>query len=374
MRLLAQLLRPVRRARTGTASPRPTANRFRPAVHELEPRLVPSTLDLTTPNALGAVNGAVFRQNADQPTGSGVIHSFVRLQAAGVEQGYNTDSRPLQFDENNSPTFTRSLNLSDVPTATVGGVTFRVFALDINQKSSAPLLSLDELRLYVGGAGNLSGYNPTTHQLAGLTPVYDLGAGNWIKLNAGLNPGSGKGDMLAYIPESAFAGAGPDDFVYLYSKFGVNNAGNGGYEEWSVASNPPADFVLPQGVAGVTGVTAAPAGLSGYVLNPFTHTAFIGFTVTLSGFDNQGNAVTLTATTDANGYYNFTNVPAGTYTLTAPIPSGYVDSGDQVGTVNGMTNGTQNYTGVISGIILNAGDNGINYDFTFMVPAAPPPA
>src|SRR4051812_11837435 len=54
------------------------------------------------------INNAVYQTVDQQPTGSGVIHSFVRIGAAnqGVVEGYNTDGRPLQFDEKESATFT----------------------------------------------------------------------------------------------------------------------------------------------------------------------------------------------------------------------------------------------------------------------------
>ncbi|HEX5269932.1 MAG TPA: hypothetical protein VFW33_05575, partial [Gemmataceae bacterium] len=214
-----------------------------PCLEALEDRLVPTgMLDLTTRGAVGDVNGAIFRQSDPQPTGTGVIRSFVRLQTsngkATVEQGYNTDNRPLQFDENNSPQFTRSLRLSDLPTEDVGGVTYRVFLLDINQKSSQPYLSLDELRLFVGDAPNLSGYQTATNQLPGAALVYDLDAGgdSWVKLDSRLNSGSGSGDMLLYVPDADFTAQGAHPYVYLYSKFGVNFAGNAGFEEWAPAT------------------------------------------------------------------------------------------------------------------------------------------
>src|SRR5205085_10008458 len=72
-------------------------------------------LDLTTPNASGTINGGYFQQTDYQPTGTGKIDSFVRIQAKGIEQGYNTDYRPLQFDEKKDPQHTRSLLLSAVP-------------------------------------------------------------------------------------------------------------------------------------------------------------------------------------------------------------------------------------------------------------------
>src|SRR5205823_2080666 len=81
------------------------------------------------------------------------------IQATGVEQGYNTSVRPLQFDENKSPVFTRSLQLSESPDVTIDGVSYHEFLLDINQSSSNPLLSLDELRVYTSNSARLSGYS-----------------------------------------------------------------------------------------------------------------------------------------------------------------------------------------------------------------------
>src|SRR5689334_22183195 len=49
-----------------------------------------TTLDLTTAGASGDINGATFTQVPMQPTGTGYIGSFLRIQNIGVEQGYNT--------------------------------------------------------------------------------------------------------------------------------------------------------------------------------------------------------------------------------------------------------------------------------------------
>lgn len=274
----------------------------RPRLELLEDRLTPSgtpTLDLTTHGAIGSINDAIFRQFDAQPTGTGVINSFVRVQSnkSAVQQGYNTDHRGVQFDENTSPQFTRSLDLASVPVVDIGGIKYREFLLDINQKASQPLLSLDELRLYIGNAPNLYGYDATTHQLAGLTPVYDLdggGADNWIKLDARLNQGSGKGDMLAYIPDSACTGG---SYVYLYSKFGVNLTPNGGFEEWAAGSAP---------------LTGATGSISGTVINQTTGSGVADVLVYLDANHNgvlDSNEVF--TYTDANGYYQFTMLATG---------------------------------------------------------------
>ena len=83
--------------------------RARLSLESLDTRDMPSAtvVDLTLPGSSGDVDGALFFQADPQPTGSGTIRSFLRIQSAAahdvVQQGFNTDARPLQFDENKSP-------------------------------------------------------------------------------------------------------------------------------------------------------------------------------------------------------------------------------------------------------------------------------
>jgi hypothetical protein len=200
------------------------------------PAIGAPTLDLTTSGSDGYINDAYFVQIDSQSTGTGVISPFVRLSTnQAVEEGYNTDARPLELDENNSPQFTRSLLLTDVPIVYIGDTFYREFLLDINQMGtvSGRLLSLDTIEIYLADAGNLTGYPGSLG-----TSIYDmdLGADSWIGLDYKLNHGSGSGDMLAYIPDDLFVGG---DYVYLYSKFGENWANNAGFEEWAVRVGEP---------------------------------------------------------------------------------------------------------------------------------------
>jgi uncharacterized repeat protein (TIGR01451 family) len=86
-----------------------------------------------------------------------------------------------------------------------------------------------------------------------------------------------------------------------------------------------------------------------------------GVTMTLTGIDYDGNAVSKTATTGANGYYQFTNLQgsnAAGYTITETPPAGYLDGKDSVGSVGGVLGSSQ-----ISKIFLNTNTAGVNYNF-----------
>jgi hypothetical protein len=191
-----------------------------------------TVLDLTTEGSYGELNGASFLQFDSIPTGSGLIDAFLRIQGHGMQQGYNSDYRPVEFDEDNSPQNNQSVLLSSIPVCTILGTEYREFLLDINQNGQ-PILSLDDLKIALHTAPDLTGFSSIF-----ASPIYDLDAGsdNWILLNYGLNGGSGQGDMLALIPNSLFTG--PDtQYLYLYAKAGENSIADDGFEEWAYGIN-----------------------------------------------------------------------------------------------------------------------------------------
>lgn len=230
-----------------------------------------------TGTAAGAIGGDFFvQQIPDQSTGTGTIHSFVRIQQTGSEQGYNTDLRPVSFDENTSPTFTRHLSLSLVPIVTINGTAYRQFLLDINQTSNNPFLSLNQLQIFQSVADRNDGTASTPS--AGNAPVAAFGAGSTeifrmnnsgdpnfteIQMDYSLNSGSGSGDMFLYVPDADF-NALFGDCVILYSQFG-NPCGefssNDGFEEWAVLLNGPGNPTpAPAGVV-LLGLGGALTGL-----------------------------------------------------------------------------------------------------------------
>ena len=212
---------------------------------KIKPLVVAQTeVDLTAANSSATIDGVTFQKSDPDPTGTGVIRSFVRLQSPGnetTESGHNTDDRPLQNDENNSPQFTRSLLLDDLAVFDVGGTDYYKLLLDLNEPNGGDksLISLDEFELYQAASPTLNGYDATTKFGADATLVYDLDAGmdRYLKLDD-TSSGSGSGDLFAYVPTSIFSGAG--DYLYLYSSFGAEFAAEGGFEEWAAITGDDA--------------------------------------------------------------------------------------------------------------------------------------
>lgn len=198
----------------------------------------------------GTANGTILdATSAPTTVGTGVIDSFVRIQADGSEQGYNTNANNV--DDNKGGIFTHSLLLSDLDSTTKAG--YYTFLLDINQTGAAPLLSLDAIQFYVASSGNLSqtgtpgpgatlkySFQTATSAVCTGSGVCNNASGNTqneILLNYSNNSGSGNGfDMFLYVPTGVFSGVSSSSFVYLYSAFGGLGgtfATNDGFEEWA---------------------------------------------------------------------------------------------------------------------------------------------
>ena len=296
-----------------------TRRRVKLGVQSLEARDVPAApapiLDLGFTGAQVTANSGIFKQTAAVQTSD--FDTFLQLKNAGTEEGYNTDARPFQLNQVGDLTVTRSLKLADVPVVNIGGTNYRQFFLDVNETTKNPQITLEELRVYVAEAGNLTGYNTKTKSLSGLGPIWDMdGAGNVsVKINAQLNAGTGMGDAYVYIPSSFF---GSSTYVYLYSKLGGKIKSDNGGESWGVLAPPPP----PSG--SISGFVYFDANNNGVRERPnpdlVDEVGLNGVLMHLTGVDNLGHSVDMFATTAFNmsfgdGYYEFTGLAPGTYQI-----------------------------------------------------------
>ncbi|HWM69579.1 MAG TPA: SdrD B-like domain-containing protein, partial [Steroidobacteraceae bacterium] len=83
-----------------------------------------------------------------------------------------------------------------------------------------------------------------------------------------------------------------------------------------------------------------------------------GVTVTLTGTDARGSAVSLTTTTSSTGAYSFSNVLPGTYQIAETQPTAYADGTDTVGTPTGGSNAVNDqFSGITVGNVDGTGYN-----------------
>jgi hypothetical protein len=108
-----------------------------------------------------------------------------------------------------------------------------------------------------------------------------------------------------------------------------------------------------------------PASLSGFVYVDLNNNGVKvpgdpgvpGTTITLTGTDDRGIAITLTTLTAADGSYSFTGLRPGSYTITKTPPPGYLDGQETLGSLGG-TKGNDQFL-----VTLNSNDQGTDYNF-----------
>jgi len=109
----------------------------------------------------------------------------------------------------------------------------------------------------------------------------------------------------------------------------------------------------------------APTSIGGFVFDDLNDNGtretgelgLAGVSVTLTGTDDIGSAVSLTTSTDSGGYYGFGALRPGTYTLASATPTGYF-TGKATG-----TGAVASAPGVLSAMVLNPGDSFRDEDF-----------
>lgn len=195
--------------------------------------------DLLTQGNTATINGASFIQGDNgRSSGTGVFPAFVRIQAPGTEEGYNTPVDGV-FDNTSDATHNLNVTLSMLGTVSCslsGGLCYEFF-LDINEAGGGQqFLSLDKLEIRVGTTASPSSENMNSFSTVIYTMDGPAGADNTVLLDAFLEEGSGKADMTLLVPTSLFSGLPGSTFLYLYSSFGARGGvydSSDGFEEWS---------------------------------------------------------------------------------------------------------------------------------------------
>src|SRR5438128_5992335 len=159
-------------------------------------------VDLTTgPDASGEIDGALFFATQQQPSGTGNIDPFLRIQEKGFEQGYNTDGG-FPFDDKHPHNYQHSLLISDLTPVFLNGQPFLQFMLDSNQNGNSfteHVLEMTALQIFTTNDPNQTTESFDSKGILQLngTLVYNMGSGNAVLTTA---TGSGKADMFMYIP------------------------------------------------------------------------------------------------------------------------------------------------------------------------------
>lgn len=179
----------------------------------------------------GSINGALFEVSSLHPAGTGVFNPFLTMQNTPWEQGYNSSAG--NFDTKREPVWNHEIRFSDLTVTTINGSNYYGFMVDINEPNGGGKsdISLEGLRIFTSATLQSSTSVDSNGFFNGSlgTLRYDLG-GNSVVYND-THSGSGTADISIYIPVSAFAGTQPNDYVYMYQRWGSADASEGGFEE-----------------------------------------------------------------------------------------------------------------------------------------------
>jgi len=322
---------------------------------------------MVTPGATAIVNEAYFAQGRYiDSAGTGIFKPFLRVHQANadVEKGYNSDYNGSNQNQINYPEFhedvgwTNGFLLKDVPQVPLSNITglsdgiYREFHLDINQNTGGPgkvnrFLSWDVFDLYISdyevsadlrryadapGIWNYTANFPDEPSRYVLVWSLDGDGDSWLKMDYSLEAGSGKSDIVAYIPESAFAAVGYNDDTYViaYVEYGREYPNNDGFEELKVRKYPATKSGYKfEDLSADGNWDALEDPIEGWEIRAYVDTNPDGVldqdeydAGPAQLYDNGGDAINFT---DANGAYSFL-LEEGDYIIVEVLPSDWYQS------------------------------------------------
>jgi len=313
---------------------------------------------ITKPGDYCDINGARFEEwGITQAAGTGVYDTFLKVGSNNdATKGYNSDFSgdakvgSPEYDEGVS--WTHSKLTVDVPLVdpdSIAGIDrYREFQLDINQSGNgeAHYITLDNVVLYLtnnepDADGFYSGYKHALGQFTlanGFKQIYDMDAGgdSTILINFEINAGSGKRDVIMWVPDSA------DWYTYkyviLYTEHGADIYSglvyeyDNGTKDWELRSWPDQAYPNNDGFE-EWGVALYDATKTGYKWNDLSadgiwdggEPGLAGWTIWIDDGDGVLEAGEPFAVTASDGSYTITDIEPGTYDVRELPPAGETD-------------------------------------------------
>ena len=314
-------------------------------------------IDLTTLDAQETHNGAIWTQGGVL-AGTGLFDPFLTLQSnTDTERGYNTIPAGQEFDAFFGGDRTHPIRASAIPEVEVGGVLYREFLLDANDQGADTHMSIDEFKIFLDPANNLTAYLDSDNSFGGVvkSPIYDLDAGDdttVFLLSQGLEAGSGVSDVAVLVPNTAFPaecryGAPVSDcslWLYVYTAMGgegivdeIDWNVTAGFEEWRT-NLLPVVHVAKDVTATYSGAvewdiekTVDPASWDLLAGESGTSTYTIDVTQAGTTASDMSLTGTITITNPSAGAVIADNIPATILSVTDLVDLG---AGDEAATVD----------------------------------------
>ncbi len=338
---------------------------------------------------LGSLSGLVYvdANNSGSYVAGDALLSGVTLTLSGTDANGHAVSATTTTNGSGQYTFGNLLAGTYTVTETQAGYgegkdtlgTYTVGAGAVtNETGSAATQDQTQVNQVAGAAGVNNNFGETLGSLSGLVYVDANNSGSYVAGDALLSGvtltlsgtdanghavsattttnGSGQytfGNLLAgtYTVTETQAGYGEGKDTLGTYTVGAGAVTN---ETGSAATQDQTQVNQVAGAAGVNNNFGETLGsLSGLVYvdanNSGSYVAgdalLSGVTLTLSGTDANGHAVSATTTTNGSGQYTFGNLLAGTYTVTETQPAGYGEGKDTLGTYTVGAGAVTNETG-----------------------------
>ncbi len=332
----------------------------------------PTTFGLDADGTYSSGDESIYSVSFSNPTiaapVAALVNQYLQASIGATMQGgwFNAAANGTGVNRGQSmPIPAPVYNFSETQPVTVGGTVYQ----DTNANGV-----LDSGEPGIGGVTlTLSGTNSLGQSITATTTTAANGTYNFTTDSNG-------NSLLAgtyQIAETA-----PSGYLQIAANVGTVNGSVDGTKTSAVLIN---SIALTSGQSGINYDfgDVKPITISGLVyqdthdtgvFNSASDPGLAGVTLTLSGTNGLGQSITATTTTAANGTYSFSTdsngnvLKPGTYQITDPPPSGYMQGADAVGTVNGTTDGTLVPMDTIGSIVVTSGQSGINYNFSALQP------